>query len=252
MKSSQKGFVIPVVIAIIALLVIGGGAYIYTNTKVEAPANIPEIVSNVPTSTFTSKNTKEESIREDLRDWKTYSNQEYGLTFKYPNNFEIVEDGIYQKYFNHPKGFNWYRLKLEDKKSDQNPFILIEINPDGWGPQFVSKEYIVIGEGDRLKIMSTEDKARDMTNEINKGKAWLRIGNFLAKSGASFSFHLNYDLGSRDYETVFEKIIDSVFFDKAIVNTENPVACTMDAKQCPDGSWVGRTGPKCEFVCPVL
>lgn len=26
--------------------------------------------------------------------------------------------------------------------------------------------------------------------------------------------------------------------------------CTMDAKQCPDGSWVGRTGPKCEFVCP--
>jgi hypothetical protein len=29
------------------------------------------------------------------------------------------------------------------------------------------------------------------------------------------------------------------------------VACTMDAKQCPDGSWVGRSGPKCEFVCPT-
>ncbi len=28
------------------------------------------------------------------------------------------------------------------------------------------------------------------------------------------------------------------------------VACTMDAMQCPDGSYVGRTGPKCEFVCP--
>ncbi len=28
------------------------------------------------------------------------------------------------------------------------------------------------------------------------------------------------------------------------------VACTMDAMQCPDGSWVGRTGPDCEFVCP--
>lgn len=25
--------------------------------------------------------------------------------------------------------------------------------------------------------------------------------------------------------------------------------CTMDAKQCPDGTWVGRTGPNCEFVC---
>lgn len=29
------------------------------------------------------------------------------------------------------------------------------------------------------------------------------------------------------------------------------VACTMDAKQCPDGSYVGRTGPSCEFTqCP--
>lgn len=30
-----------------------------------------------------------------------------------------------------------------------------------------------------------------------------------------------------------------------------PVACTEDAKQCSDGTWVGRTGPKCEFICPL-
>lgn len=30
-----------------------------------------------------------------------------------------------------------------------------------------------------------------------------------------------------------------------------PVACTMDAKMCPDGSAVGRVGPDCEFAaCP--
>lgn len=30
-----------------------------------------------------------------------------------------------------------------------------------------------------------------------------------------------------------------------------PVACTMDAKMCPDGSYVGRVGPNCEFApCP--
>ncbi len=28
------------------------------------------------------------------------------------------------------------------------------------------------------------------------------------------------------------------------------VVCTADARQCPDGSYVGRSGPKCEFVCP--
>ncbi len=30
-----------------------------------------------------------------------------------------------------------------------------------------------------------------------------------------------------------------------------PVACTMEAKQCPDGSYVGRVPPSCEFApCP--
>lgn len=32
---------------------------------------------------------------------------------------------------------------------------------------------------------------------------------------------------------------------------ENGVACTMDALLCPDGSYVGRSGPNCEFTaCP--
>ncbi|HMO78800.1 MAG TPA: hypothetical protein PJ997_00915 [Candidatus Paceibacterota bacterium] len=30
------------------------------------------------------------------------------------------------------------------------------------------------------------------------------------------------------------------------------IACTMDAMQCPDGSWIGRTGTNCEFACPPL
>ena len=32
----------------------------------------------------------------------------------------------------------------------------------------------------------------------------------------------------------------------------SPVACTQEAKQCPDGSYVSRTEPKCEFAaCPI-
>ena len=32
---------------------------------------------------------------------------------------------------------------------------------------------------------------------------------------------------------------------------ERPVACTLEAKICPDGTAVGRTGPNCEFGdCP--
>jgi hypothetical protein len=32
-----------------------------------------------------------------------------------------------------------------------------------------------------------------------------------------------------------------------------PIACTQEAKLCPDGSSVGRAGPRCEFAqCPSL
>lgn len=35
-------------------------------------------------------------------------------------------------------------------------------------------------------------------------------------------------------------------------NEPEPVFCTADAKLCPDGSYVGRSGPKCEFdPCPT-
>src|SRR5690606_41180181 len=34
-------------------------------------------------------------------------------------------------------------------------------------------------------------------------------------------------------------------------NDGEMVMCTMDAKACPDGSYVGRIGPNCEFAaCP--
>ena len=35
------------------------------------------------------------------------------------------------------------------------------------------------------------------------------------------------------------------------VNFSDNVACTLDAKLCPDGTYVSRTGPSCEFApCP--
>lgn len=35
-------------------------------------------------------------------------------------------------------------------------------------------------------------------------------------------------------------------------NDDDAVFCTMDAFECADGTWVGRTGPNCEFVCPSV
>jgi hypothetical protein len=46
---------------------------------------------------------------------------------------------------------------------------------------------------------------------------------------------------------------DGTVFTRAIAETPTgeEVFCTQDAMECPDGSYVGRTGPNCEFApCP--
>ncbi len=64
--------------------------------------------------------------------------------------------------------------------------------------------------------------------KISKPAAWLLVPYIL---WVSFAGYLNYSIWT--------------------LNQTEPVACTMEAKLCPDGSYAGRTGPKCEFAaCP--
>ena len=43
----------------------------------------------------------------------------------------------------------------------------------------------------------------------------------------------------------------AVHFVVTSARSTQPQACTQEAKQCPDGSYVGRTGPNCAFAaCP--
>lgn len=43
------------------------------------------------------------------------------------------------------------------------------------------------------------------------------------------------------------------FYSEIKNNNNKEIACTQEAKLCPDGSYVGRSGPKCEFAaCPSV
>jgi hypothetical protein len=51
--------------------------------------------------------------------------------------------------------------------------------------------------------------------------------------------------------TAVSGYINNKVLDGNIPKDDGVYACTMDAKVCPDGSAVGRTGPQCEFqACP--
>jgi len=67
--------------------------------------------------------------------------------------------------------------------------------------------------------------------KISKPAAWLLVPYIL---WVSFAGYLNYSIWQLNSPASGEQ-----------------VACTQEARLCPDGSYVGRTGPKCEFAaCP--
>ncbi len=69
MKNKQKGFIIPFLLVIIALIVIGGGVYIYNKNSVETPD----------------------------KSSKTYTNTQYKFSFNYPSVFTISNQNIGQE-----------------------------------------------------------------------------------------------------------------------------------------------------------
>ncbi len=73
----QKGFIVPVLVGIIAILLIGAGAYIYSNKKVSTQVTEQ---NNVSTTT------------DETTNWKTYTDTQYGVEFKYPNGMVFTSD----------------------------------------------------------------------------------------------------------------------------------------------------------------
>ncbi|HBA46112.1 TPA: hypothetical protein DEQ22_02420 [Candidatus Nomurabacteria bacterium] len=88
-NNSKKGFIVPMLLAIIALLVLGSGVYIYQNKKAKTPIVVgnEEQQSNIQISPVNTQTNN--------ANWKTYTNTQYGFEFKYPSDYSLKESSIY-------------------------------------------------------------------------------------------------------------------------------------------------------------
>lgn len=76
--SQQKGLS-PIIIVVLIAAVSVGGYFLYTKYSINQTKNLSQTVKPFPASMGETYN------------WKTYSNQKYGYTLKYPSNYFIEE-----------------------------------------------------------------------------------------------------------------------------------------------------------------
>ena len=56
---------------------------------------------------------------------------------------------------------------------------------------------------------------------------------------------------AREIQVTFSELSETRSGSPAARDIDTDIYCTMDANQCPDGSWVGRVPPSCAFApCP--
>jgi hypothetical protein len=66
----------------------------------------------------------------------------------------------------------------------------------------------------------------------------------------ALAFILGFLLGNGGKSSRMNKVVPSPVEEMENDETEETF-CTADAMQCPDGSYVGRVGPNCQFApCP--
>lgn len=128
--NAQRGFIVPLLLILISVLLVGSGAYWYTQTK---PVNQPAVVEQTVQATSTTQTSISQTAG-----WKTFRNETYRFELQYPIDWTLKTEG---GLVNETTGANeetWY-LTLDSPKniavanahpnSEGEPDYWIEISP---------------------------------------------------------------------------------------------------------------------------
>ena len=207
------------------------------------------VVSPTPTATT-----------DPTANWKTYSNSTYVFSLKYPSNLTQGSNGSVSGPFTGTKkvieGFADQSTVREGTDAAFDGFTL-------WATTDTRTASFDKYLDNELVAMSGSPF---VTNK-NLTKTRLNISGITGYFIESSQTITYYYILSPDSKTVivfsriyanpsflpaFDQILSTFkFIGPAASPSASPVACTQEVKICPNGSYVGRTGPNCEFApCP--
>ena len=194
---------------------------------------VNEIVNLKSTATTAPSPSPSSSLPSD---WKTYSDSVYGYSIKYPNSWTFTPTP--SQGFGGVASFSNTDSKLEIGKH------LEKIGTDESLKDYFLRTQELIDIRDEKEMTLGEHKVLRLILPIIHGDSSYTLGVYytLVKNNEVYFIEL-YTNDSSQTETS-DLIVSSLIFNEQGV-------CPQDAKICPDGRSVSRSGPNCEFPsCP--
>lgn len=192
MKNLQKGFIMPALLVLIALLVIGGGIYIYQNKKAQAPAVVDTGIQ---------------------AGYLTYTNKDLGIAFDYPPTYKIYQTDdktlrVTADYNNPQMPYADIAIKIERRTTTRETTEQVEAR---FKPNITAETPVDIRNKLSSQTSSSQNKGNYTLFRVEDGL----IGKyfFLQSDKGTFQINLVEAAGKIDYqnyENKFNQIIDSI------------------------------------------
>lgn len=234
------------------LVALAGGMYFLGQQKSNQQ---PVAQTNIPTPTVTP-------TPDPMAGWKTFTNETKGYSLKYPASLDVINWDKYED-----KGTSVAFCDCPPGGKDSGAIIwsmTIEILPLSKYKtieNYISSSYKLALKDILLQpttVATIPAKRMKLDKELPYSAYSVPTDNiYFIKDNSIYSIIRSVpEITDDDFEKMLQsfKFSESSSASSSAPNsqiTETQTMCTMDAKICPDGSSVSRTGPKCEFAaCP--
>ncbi len=273
MNGKKDNFLITLLSCLLLISCLLAGFFAWKTQKLVSELRVATNVLK-PTPIATSTPTPDPTAN-----WKTYTSTKYGFSFKYPNDFinkEISNNSFilsvgskdYSLSLKTDLNLNIYTSEVKDikrlfdtKKQNVNingvgPYTAYLRSTQSAGGEFSFLRTILIPTSSYIIDLSLSPKDED-NFEKTETLADQILSTFKFTEPDTTCTPLPECAYNTDPKKPTCKIGEKPFEGGVWCPrpTETPIqttACTMEAKICPDGSAVGRSGPKCEFTaCPA-
>jgi hypothetical protein len=190
---------------IIGALLFGAIGYLAgsknANTTNDATATATTVADDSATVTESASTT---TTADMTANWKTYTNDTYGFSFRYPNTFAVSEDKNYTSLDNK----NAQTIIIKNSTNS----LTVWINPDGFGLEGASDRYTAnIANG---KINVTEKIQNQPSEEFPVLDGRVVLSNMLHNNDTLVAAY-NFDIKDRVVElTTFDQILSTFQFTK--------------------------------------